>query len=165
MSFQILDIVLYGFNREKRVLGLKPGCLNIITGASKTGKTALIEIMDYCLGSSKCGIPEGVICQNVEWVGLRLHLTEGQAFTARRLPTAGQPASSDVFYAVGKEVTVPWRTKDKTLYRPYHLFSYPELEKLVKQAGFQVLKSFPESSHHYPLKFFSRNICLLVRKD
>ncbi|NQT81596.1 DUF3732 domain-containing protein [bacterium] len=107
MSFQILDIVLYGFNREKRVLGLKPGCLNIITGASKTGKTALIEIMDYCLGSSKCGIPEGVICQNVEWVGLRLHLTEGQAFTARRLPTAGQPASSDVFYAVGKEVTVP----------------------------------------------------------
>jgi len=68
------------------------------------------------------------------------------------------------FWFGGKEVAVPWRTKDKTLYRYYYLFSYPELEKLAKRAGFQVLKSFPESSYRYPLKFFSRNICLLVRK-
>lgn len=62
------------------------------------------------------------------------------------------------------EVTVPWRTKDKTLHRYYYLFSYPELERLVKRAGFRVLKSFPESSHRFPVKFFSRNICLLVKK-
>ena len=68
------------------------------------------------------------------------------------------------FWFHGKEVTVPWRTKDKILQRYYYLFSYPELERLAKQAGLQVLKSFPESSYHYPLKFFSRNICLLVRK-
>ena len=68
------------------------------------------------------------------------------------------------FWFRGKEVAVPWRTKDKTLYRYYYLFSYPELEKLVKQAGFQILKSFPENSYRYPLKFFSRNVCLLVRK-
>ncbi len=68
------------------------------------------------------------------------------------------------FWFSGREVAVPWRTKGETLYRYYYLFSYPELEGLVKQAGFQVLKSFPESSYHYPLKFFSRNICLLVKK-
>jgi SAM-dependent methyltransferase len=68
------------------------------------------------------------------------------------------------FWFSGKEVAVPWRTKGKTLERYYYLFSYPELERLVKRAGFQVLKSFPESSHRFPLKFFSRNICLLVRK-
>ena len=68
------------------------------------------------------------------------------------------------FWFGGREVAVPWHTKDETLQRYYYLFSYPELEKLVKQAGFQILKSFPESSHRYPLKFFSRNICLLVRK-
>jgi len=59
---------------------------------------------------------------------------------------------------------VPWRTRDKALHRYYYLFSYPELERLVKQAGFQVLKSFPESSYRFPLKFFSRNICLLAKK-
>ncbi|MFC2071787.1 class I SAM-dependent methyltransferase [Chloroflexota bacterium] len=68
------------------------------------------------------------------------------------------------FWFSGKEVAVPWRTKGETLERYYYLFSYPELEGLVKKAGFQVLKSFPESAYRYPVKFFSRNICLLVRK-
>lgn len=107
MSFQILDIVLYGFNQQRRVLSLRPGQLNIITGASKTGKTALIEIMDYCMGSSECRIPEGVIRRAVEWVGVRLQVTEGQVFIARRLPSNGAQASSDVHYAIGTELPVP----------------------------------------------------------
>jgi len=69
------------------------------------------------------------------------------------------------FWLKRKEVAVPWRTKGKTLYRYYYLFSYPELEKLAKQAGFKVLKSFPESAYRFPIKTFSRNICLLVRRD
>ena len=68
------------------------------------------------------------------------------------------------FWFKPKEVTVPWRTGGKVLERYYYLFSYPELEKLVKKAGFKVLRSFPESSCHGPFKFFSRNICLLVRR-
>jgi len=68
------------------------------------------------------------------------------------------------FWFKPKEVAVPWRKRDKTLERYYYLFSYPELEKLVTKAGFEVLKSFPESSYRFPIKFFSRNICLLVRK-
>ena len=68
------------------------------------------------------------------------------------------------FWFKPKEVIVPWRTGDRTLGRNYYLFSYPELEKLVTRAGFEVLRSFPESSYHQPLKFFSQNICLLVRK-
>ena len=68
------------------------------------------------------------------------------------------------FWFSHREVAIPWRTRDKTLYRYYYLFSYPELEKLVRKSGLKVLKSFPESSYRFPLKFFSRNICLLVRK-
>ncbi len=67
------------------------------------------------------------------------------------------------FWFKPREVAVPWRTKGKTLYRYYYLFSYRELEKLARKAGFEVLKSFPEGSYRYPLKTFSRNICLLVR--
>jgi tRNA (uracil-5-)-methyltransferase TRM9 len=62
-----------------------------------------------------------------------------------------------------KELKVPWRQKDKTLYRRYYLFSYAELQKLVKEAGFEILNSFPESAYRFPLKVFSRNICLLVK--
>jgi len=68
------------------------------------------------------------------------------------------------FWFQHKPVTVPWHTRDKTLYRYYYLFSYLELEKLVKKAGFEVLKSFPENAYRFPVKTFSRNICLLVKK-
>ena len=69
------------------------------------------------------------------------------------------------FWFKRKEVTVPWRTQGKVLYRYYYLFSYSELERLAVSTGFQVLKSFPESSYRIPIKLFSRNICLLVRKN
>jgi len=69
------------------------------------------------------------------------------------------------FWFSGKEVAVPWRTKDKTLYRYYYLFSYPEIERLVKKAGFKLLEAYPENSYHFPIKFLSRNVCLLVKKE
>jgi tRNA (uracil-5-)-methyltransferase TRM9 len=69
------------------------------------------------------------------------------------------------FWFSPREVAIPWRQKRQTLYRYYYLFSYGELEKLVKNAGFNLLKSFPESSYHFPVKSFSRNICLLVKKS
>lgn len=69
------------------------------------------------------------------------------------------------FQLRSREASVPWQTKEGTFYRYYYFFTYSELEKLARQAGFRVLKSFPESSYRFPLKCFSRNICLLVKKD
>jgi tRNA (uracil-5-)-methyltransferase TRM9 len=69
------------------------------------------------------------------------------------------------FWFRHKNLLVPWHTRDQTLYRYYHLFAYGELERLVKNAGFEVLKSFPENAYRFPVKAFSRNICLLVRKE
>ena len=68
------------------------------------------------------------------------------------------------FWLRGREVAVPWRTGEKTLHRYYYLFTYFELENLAKEAGFEITKSFPEYGYRFPLKYFSRNICLLLRK-
>lgn len=107
MSFQILNIVLYGFNKKRRMLSLKTGQLNIITGASKTGKTALIEIIDYCLGSSECRIPDGVIRNVVEWVGIHLQVEDGQVFIGRKLPSRGRNTSADIYYDVQRIIEIP----------------------------------------------------------
>ncbi len=69
------------------------------------------------------------------------------------------------FWLKTKDVLVPWRSRDKTLYRYYYLFSYRELEELVLKAGFEVVSLSPESRYKFPLKTFSRNICILVRKS
>lgn len=68
------------------------------------------------------------------------------------------------FWLSGKETFVPWRAGGQTLQRYYYLFSYGEIERLIKRAGFELVRSFPENSHRFPLKTFSKNICLLVRK-
>ncbi len=60
---QILKISIYGKNRERRDVDLKPSQVNIITGASKKGKSSLIDIVEYCLGSSECTVAEGHIRQ------------------------------------------------------------------------------------------------------
>jgi ubiquinone/menaquinone biosynthesis C-methylase UbiE len=64
-----------------------------------------------------------------------------------------------------QSLLLPWKTKEIVLYRFYYLFTYGEFETLAKQAGFEMIKSYPESRYKIPLKYFSRNICLLVRKS
>lgn len=110
MSIQILDIVIYSKRGERRVLSLRPGEMNIITGDSKTGKSALISIVDYCLGSSSCAIPAGVIRNNVAWYGVRFSDGAAQHFVARRSPDPGRTTTSDAYYSVGAEVALPVST-------------------------------------------------------
>ena len=52
MKSYIKAIIIFNKNGEKRVVPLEQG-VNIITGESKTGKSALVEIIDYCLCSTK----------------------------------------------------------------------------------------------------------------
>jgi len=81
--------------------------VNIITGASKTGKSALIDVVDYCFGASECRIPEGPIRKAVSWFGLRLQLDSGQAFIARRCPEPNAASSEDCFMELATEIEVP----------------------------------------------------------
>jgi len=68
------------------------------------------------------------------------------------------------FWLKRSDTLVPWRAGDDILYRYYHLYSYTELAKAVRRSGLIILRSFPENSYRFPLKYFSRNICLLVKK-
>lgn len=107
MTMQILDIVVFSHDGQRRVLSLNIGRVNIITGASKTGKSALIDIVDYCFGADECRVPEGPIRRFVSWFGLKLQLDSGQAFIARRCPGARSASSEECFVEVGDEVKVP----------------------------------------------------------
>lgn len=60
MKSYIKAIIIFNENDEKRLVPLKQG-VNIITGESKTGKSALVEIIDYCMCSTRCTIPKGKI--------------------------------------------------------------------------------------------------------
>lgn len=107
VTMQLLDIVIFSHDGRRRALKLKAGHVNVITGASKTGKSALIDIVDYCFGSGECRVPEGPIRRAVSWFGLRIQLGEGQAFIARRCPDPRAASSEDCFVEVGEVVELP----------------------------------------------------------
>ncbi|RJO62210.1 MAG: class I SAM-dependent methyltransferase [Dehalococcoidia bacterium] len=68
------------------------------------------------------------------------------------------------FWFKPKEALIPFKIGDEIIQRYYYLFSYGEIERLARQAGFEILKSSPESRYHFPVRSFSRNICLLLKK-
>lgn len=50
--------------------------LNVVTGKSSTGKSALIEIFDYCFGSSENTIPKGIITDSAAIYYVALSVNE-----------------------------------------------------------------------------------------
>ena len=102
---QIRKIILYKSSGEKREMDFELGKVNIITGESKTGKTALIEIINYCLGSKSCKIPEGFIRRNVTWFSIILSFKQEEIFIARINPdTINKKTTSEIYYSIGVSI-------------------------------------------------------------
>jgi hypothetical protein len=107
MSLQISKLVLYSRKGDLREVAFRPGNLSIITGASKTGKSAIIDIVDYCTGRSECNVADGVIREHVAWYGIVFRLGDGEVFVARRNPALGEKTSGDVYLERASQVILP----------------------------------------------------------
>jgi hypothetical protein len=106
MSLQILGLAIYNRAGERRELRFHPGNVNVVTGASKTGKTALIDIVDYCLGRNEYTIRSGVIRDTVVWYALHVQLPSSQAVIGRQAPD-GSATSTAVHLDVGGNLRLP----------------------------------------------------------
>lgn len=113
MHFQILKLILWSrAGHPPRVIEFEPGMVNVISGASKTGKSAVIPIIDYCLASGKCSIPVGTIREACSWFGIVIETMEGQKLLARREPGEARQ-TGDMFLLEGNTVEVPDEAPDK----------------------------------------------------
>ena len=114
MNMQISQISLYGKNGHRRDIKFNIGSVNIITGASKKGKSSLLEIVEYCLGSSECTIAEGCIRETVSWFSILLQFPDTQVFIARAVPLAGAKSSSAACLIVSNVVPIPTEISQTT---------------------------------------------------
>jgi len=123
---QINKIIIYSLKGQKRILPFELGKVNIITGESKSGKSAIIEIINYCLASSGCDIPEGIIRETVSYFSIYVTFNDGEtAFIARENPNIkGIQAASTVCLMrnIGQEL--------------------PELENINSNINIDTLKEF-----------------------
>jgi hypothetical protein len=108
MQLQIKQVILWPKNKNlaRREVDFELGMVNVITGASQTGKSAIVPIIDYCLGSGRCAIPVNIIRNNTAWFGVLLETPRGMLLLARREPGELQ-STGDMFIVEGKIIEVP----------------------------------------------------------
>lgn len=105
---QIIELVIYGKNGKRRLLKFNLGTVNIITGKSKSGKSAIGSIIEYCLGNKECNIADGVIREKISWYGLLLQLEDcSRVFVARMNPELGKMSSECCYLETGMAIESP----------------------------------------------------------
>lgn len=82
MKTLIHEIGVIDKKGTKHPVNFKKG-LNVVTGKSSTGKSALIEIFDYCFGSGENTIPKGVITTSAAIYYVALSVNEQDMVIAR----------------------------------------------------------------------------------
>jgi hypothetical protein len=109
MKLAIARLVIWPRDRNKkpRVVSFAESGLNLVSGASRSGKSAIIKIIDYCLGSKECKIPKlGPIRRSADWYGIVAATEEGYKLLARRDPDE-QDSTDDYMIVESPEPVVP----------------------------------------------------------
>lgn len=108
---QLDALILYNASGDTRQIRFRPGQLNIITGESGTGKSSLIGILRFLLGSDSPHVPLGPIQNTVAWYGLLAHVRETRFFIGRPAP-AHNVTTSQAMLTIGETEIPPFETLD-----------------------------------------------------
>ena len=108
MQFQIEKLILWPKNEKYtyKDIDFYTNSVNVITGDSRTGKSAIIPIIDYCLASGECYIPTQTIRNACSWFGVVVKLDNSKILLARREPKT-QKSTGDMMIIQGEEIEIP----------------------------------------------------------
>lgn len=104
---KIRSIHIYSHDGQRRDLRFKVDGLNVITGRSSTGKSALSEIIEYCMGRSSFNVPEGIIRDKVSWFAVIYQFEKEQVLIAKPTPPGGGASCSTAMLRRGGQLQVP----------------------------------------------------------
>ena len=116
---KIKSIHIYSHDGQRRDLQFKVDGLNVITGRSSTGKSALSEIIEYCMGRSSFNVPEGVIRDKVAWFAVIYQFEQRagagrQAHSARRWRELQHRDAATGHRTAGARRSKSWRSTRTT---------------------------------------------------
>ncbi|MBY2942811.1 DUF3732 domain-containing protein [Rhizobium leguminosarum] len=103
---KIKSIHIYSDDGRRRDVNFHDG-LNVITGRSSTGKSALSEIIEYCMGGSDFKIPEGVIRDRVTWYAVIYRFDGEEVLIAKPAPSPTAQSASAAMVRRGATVEPP----------------------------------------------------------
>lgn len=104
---KIKSIHVYSHDGRRRDLTFHRNGLNVITGRSSTGKSALSEIIEYCMGRSTFNVPEGAIRDRVSWFAVIYQFDGEEVLVAKPSPGSGRSSCSTAMVRRGSELSAP----------------------------------------------------------
>lgn len=104
---KISSIHIYSHDGQRRDLQFRVHGLNVITGRSSTGKSALSEIIEYCMGRASFNVPEGIIRDKVAWFAVIYQFASEQVLVAKPTPATGASSCSTVMLRRGGQLQAP----------------------------------------------------------
>ncbi|MFE4573068.1 DUF3732 domain-containing protein [Paenibacillus chitinolyticus] len=104
--WNIRQILLFSHDGRKNEITFDLEKVNIITGESRTGKSAIPEIIDYVLGSSECHIP-AYVRRTLSWVGLFWKRDDDEFAMFRKVPRERAKSSGEMHYISGNNINFP----------------------------------------------------------
>lgn len=128
---QIREIILYSNHGETNSVPFRIGKMNVIKGTPSSGKSALSDIVEYCIGREACMVPSGELRELVSWYGILFQLKNNRIFVARKVPEGSDTRSSLCYYKEGIDLESPSKIEESNI-------SFDHLiEKLSEVLGIQ----------------------------
>ncbi len=107
MNFGFDSITLWSRSGERRSLTFFRNRINVLSGESHTGKSALLDVIDYCFLASSHKLPDSIINENVEWYGLKFYVNDKTYALARKSPRGNAVSDDYYFSSIGIVPDVP----------------------------------------------------------
>ncbi|WP_055002873.1 DUF3732 domain-containing protein [Pseudomonas coronafaciens] len=104
---KISSIHIYSHEGQRRDVNFELAGLNVITGRSSTGKSALSDIVEYCMGRSEFNVAEGVIRDKVSWFAVIYQFEDVQVLVAKPAPPRGGDSCRMAMTRTGEFVSPP----------------------------------------------------------
>jgi hypothetical protein len=149
LNFGFDSITLWSRTGERRSLEFKRNRLNVITGESHTGKSALLDIIDYCFLASSHKLPDSIINENVGWYGLTFYVNDKTYTIARRSPKDNEVSNEYYFSSTGAIPDVPESNTKEDDIRTILEAEFHITDKVTVAYGGRALKSGSKVSFRY----------------
>lgn len=110
-TWKIKSCHFYSHDGRRRDIEFKLNGVTIITGKSSTGKSAVIDTVNYCFGSSTCDIGRHIE-ERCSYVAILLTNMSEELFICRKIPRASQKVSTMMQIINSTIVNIPDTASD-----------------------------------------------------
>lgn len=155
MRFGLENITLWLRTGEQRTINFLPDKINVITGKSGTGKTAILDIFDYCFAASSHSISESIINESVDWYGIKFYIHDKHIVICRKSPVGSIVSTKYFLSTIGELPQIPFINTSEVDIKNLLQTEFGIESNVIAPFGGQAIRAGSKLSFRYFLLFSS----------